>query len=108
MAAQPHVLRLTKEIRMLANDPPPGVVCWPVEGVNDRLEAQIQGPEETPYSEGTFLLEVSVPPRYPFEPPKVRFSTPIYHPNIDDGGRICLDTLKMQPAVSSFLSSFEN
>lgn len=38
--------------------------------------------------------------RYPFEPPKVRFLTPIYHPNIDTGGRICLDTLKMRPAGS--------
>ena len=39
-------------------------------------------------------------PRYSLEPLKVRFLTPIYHPNIDDGGRICLDTLKMQPQGS--------
>lgn len=30
-------------------------------------------------------------------PPKVRFVTPVYHPNIDNGGRICLDTLKLPP-----------
>ena len=36
--------------------------------------------------------------RYPFEPPKLRFLTPIYHPNIDNAGRICHDALKMPPA----------
>lgn len=38
--------------------------------------------------------------RYPLEPPRVKFLTRVYHPNIDDAGRICLDLLKAPPAGS--------
>ncbi|RQM24920.1 hypothetical protein B5M09_002458, partial [Aphanomyces astaci] len=64
------------------------------------LDVEIQGPEGTPYEKGIFLLSITIPERYPFEPPKVQFVTPIFHPNIDNAGRICLDTLKMQPKGS--------
>eukprot|EP00743_Colponemidia_sp_Colp-15_P007088 GILK01007647.1.p1 GENE.GILK01007647.1~~GILK01007647.1.p1 ORF type:complete len:225 (+),score=15.12 GILK01007647.1:51-725(+) len=90
-------LRLKRELAMLQSEPPPGITAWPKEDSIDVLEAQIQGPIDTPYEGGVFKLEIVIPERYPFEPPKVHFVTPIYHPNIDSEGRICLDSLKMPP-----------
>jgi ubiquitin-conjugating enzyme E2 T len=90
--------RLQRELRMLEREPPPGVSAWPKdENRIDVIEAVIQGPPDTVYEDGFFHLNVTVPSRYPFEPPSVQFSTPIYHPNIDSCGRICLDTLNMPP-----------
>ncbi|XP_039250680.1 ubiquitin-conjugating enzyme E2 T-like [Styela clava] len=89
--------RLKRELEMLQQSPPPGVSCNQDETNKDLLHAQIIGSEGTPYYGGLFQLQVTVTDRYPFEPPKVIFQTPIYHPNIDNGGRICLDSLKMPP-----------
>merc|ERR1711865_885361 len=54
----------------------------------------ILGPKTSPYEGGEFQLELFLPADYPMAPPKVRFLTKIYHPNIDKLGRICLDVLK--------------
>uniref|UniRef100_A0A803YR20 Ubiquitin-conjugating enzyme E2 T n=1 Tax=Meleagris gallopavo TaxID=9103 RepID=A0A803YR20_MELGA len=89
--------RLSRELTMLSAEPPPGISCWQSGARLDELRAQIIGAAETPYEKGIFDLEVIVPERYPFEPPKIRFLTPIYHPNIDSAGRICLDVLKLPP-----------
>ncbi|KAL5289920.1 UBE2K family protein [Megaselia abdita] len=69
-----------------------------VELINDNwteLRGEIAGPPDTPYEGGKFILEIKVPETYPFNPPKVRFITRIWHPNISSvTGAICLDILK--------------
>uniref|UniRef100_A0A182YPI3 E2 ubiquitin-conjugating enzyme n=3 Tax=Cellia TaxID=44534 RepID=A0A182YPI3_ANOST len=66
--------------------------------VNDNfteLRGEIAGPPDTPYEGGKFVLEITVPETYPFNPPKVKFMTKIWHPNISSvTGAICLDILK--------------
>ncbi|KAI0241100.1 Ubiquitin-conjugating enzyme E2 T [Lamellibrachia satsuma] len=89
--------RMKRELQQLEQSPPHGVSCWMKNYNIEQLEAQIVGPSGTPYEGGIFQLEVDIPERYPFEPPKIRFITPVYHPNIDNAGRICLDSLKMPP-----------
>lgn len=48
----------------------------------------------TGYIGGVFKLELFLPDDYPMTPPKIRFLTKIFHPNVDKLGRICLDVLK--------------
>nr|CAG8493218.1 8409_t:CDS:2 [Entrophospora candida] len=92
--------RLKRELEILERDPPPGIICYPVDDSLMHFCARIKGPKDTPYEEGIFKVDVVIPPRYPLEPPRMQFLTPIYHPNIDDVGRICLDILTMPPKGS--------
>ncbi|KXS20353.1 hypothetical protein M427DRAFT_131207 [Gonapodya prolifera JEL478] len=89
-------IRIQKELAILAKDPPTGVTCWQDDSLAGLLHSQIVGPIDTPYAGGIFRLELRLPERYPIDSPKVRFLTPIYHPNVDDGGRICLNILKSE------------
>ncbi|RPA85332.1 ubiquitin-conjugating enzyme E2 N [Ascobolus immersus RN42] len=86
--------RILKETERLRNEKDTGIKAT-IHGDNLRyFDVEINGPEGSPYEGGVFELELFLPEDYPMSPPKVRFLTKIYHPNIDRLGRICLDILK--------------
>ena len=73
----------------------PGVSAFPsADGNLLSWTATIEGPDATPYADLTMKLSFAFPSNYPYAPPTVLFKTPIYHPNVDFSGRICLDILK--------------
>lgn len=78
----------------LMTSPTPGLSAFPSGSDITQWNATITGPTDTPYDGLTFKLTVSYPSNYPYAPPEVLFKTPIYHPNVDMAGRICLDILK--------------
>ncbi|XP_022216042.1 ubiquitin-conjugating enzyme E2 E1 [Drosophila obscura] len=85
--------RVRRELNEIRKNPPPNCsadLCM------DRLlhwTATVIGPAGSVYEGGHFKLDIRFPLNYPFRPPRIRFTTFIYHCNVDSVGVICLDVL---------------
>ena len=86
--------RIVKETEKLQREAPPGISASPTNDNPRYFKVVIAGPPQSSYEGGLFNLELFLPEEYPMVPPKVRFLTRIYHPNVDKVGRICLDIIK--------------
>eukprot|EP01087_Luapelamoeba_hula_P023013 TRINITY_DN839_c0_g1_i1.p1 TRINITY_DN839_c0_g1~~TRINITY_DN839_c0_g1_i1.p1 ORF type:complete len:149 (-),score=25.98 TRINITY_DN839_c0_g1_i1:136-582(-) len=94
--------RINKELQDLQRAPPSNCSAGPVGDDLFHWSGTIMGPPDSPYQGGVFFLNIHFPTDYPFKPPKLQFTTKIYHPNINSNGSICLDILKDQwsPALT--------
>jgi ubiquitin-conjugating enzyme (huntingtin interacting protein 2) len=65
---------------------------------NDNMKTligTIDGPKDSAYEGGKFKVDIYIPDDYPFVPPKMKFITKVWHPNISSvTGAICIDILK--------------
>ncbi|SCU77546.1 LANO_0A00650g1_1 [Lachancea nothofagi CBS 11611] len=88
--------RVMKELQGIKDDPEAKI---DLQLVNENdihlLKGAFLGPPGTPYENGKFIVDIEVPMEYPFKPPKMKFDTKVYHPNVSSvTGAICLDILK--------------
>ena len=104
--------RLIKDLKKLESEQNEGINATPDNDSLFRWNAVIFGPEDTIWEGGIFKLYLEFSEDYPNKPPKVKFLTKLFHPNIYNDGSICLDILKdnWSPVydISSILTSIQS
>ena len=106
----PHIRKLLyKQQLELIKNPPDCVIYHLNETDPLDIQADIIGPNSTPYENGIFRVKLVIPNNFPLSAPKGYFLTKIYHPNISEKGEICVNTLKKDwnPAQWSLYNVFE-
>lgn len=88
-------MRIYRELKSLHEDESvPYLSVAPIDGNLRNCLACMEGAPETPHQGGIFWLHIDFPEDYPVKAPVVRLLTPVYHPNIDEHGRICINILE--------------
>ena len=85
--------RLNNELVDINKAPPTYCNAAPCEDMYT-WKGTITGPSDTPYEGGVFYLNIHIHKDYPFNPPKINFTSKIYHCNINSNGVVSLDILR--------------
>lgn len=96
--------RLHKEYNDIKLDPPDGIQAQPLDNKRCHWMATIAGPVASPYEGGIFFLYLRIPFSYPMNPPKVKFITRIFHPNVSRHGDVGLDCIQHDWSIALTLN----
>ncbi|KAF2196802.1 ubiquitin-conjugating enzyme E2 15 [Delitschia confertaspora ATCC 74209] len=86
---------LARQLKQMQNDKDiPGISCGLMDNNVFEWEVMLMISDECKfYGGGFFRARLSFPSEYPLMPPKMRFETPIFHPNIYPNGDVCISIL---------------
>jgi len=93
----PHVTKLIiNMVYEFQRRPLPGSkIIGDYEAGVEHIRLKVEGPDGTPFSNGSFELKLSFTNAFPISPPKAYFKTPIFHPNVQQQtGEVCISSLK--------------
>eukprot|EP01119_Soliformovum_irregulare_P001841 TRINITY_DN11679_c0_g1_i1.p1 TRINITY_DN11679_c0_g1~~TRINITY_DN11679_c0_g1_i1.p1 ORF type:complete len:175 (+),score=47.03 TRINITY_DN11679_c0_g1_i1:23-526(+) len=94
MDGGPSGLLLKKQLQTLKKHPVDGFSAGLVDDSNIyEWEIMIVGPPDTIYEGGFFKATLLFPKDYPNLPPKMKFKSEIWHPNIYESGDVCISIL---------------
>jgi ubiquitin-conjugating enzyme E2 A len=86
--------KLVQEHQKIKKNSFEGIDAVPDEDNIYQWEAVIYGTLDTIWEGGTFRLQMQFNDEYPNQPPAVQFKTKMFHPNIYNDGKICLDSTR--------------
>ncbi|CBY01728.1 Ubiquitin-conjugating enzyme E2 15 [Plenodomus lingam] len=86
---------LARQLKQMQNDKSiSGISCGLVDNNVFEWEVMLMIDDDTKfYGGGFFRARLTFPEQYPLLPPKMRFETPIFHPNIYQNGDVCISIL---------------
>lgn len=84
--------KLLQDLERIKKSNDEGIDAVPDEDNLMLWEAVIYGPIDTIWEGGTFRLQIEFEDDYPQKPPKLQFRTKLFHPNIYNDGKICIDS----------------
>jgi ubiquitin-conjugating enzyme E2 G1 len=87
-------LLLKRQLKELSKNPVDGFSAGLLDEQNVyEWEVCVMGPSGTLYEGGLFRARLSFPRTYPQRPPTLRFTSPIWHPNVYPDGTVCISIL---------------
>ncbi|GMM56769.1 E2 ubiquitin-conjugating protein [Maudiozyma humilis] len=95
MASKQALKRLTKEYKLIVQNPPPYITARPNEDNILEWHYVIEGPPDTPYAGGQYHGTLTFPSDYPYKPPAIRMITP--NGRFKENTRLCLSMSDYHP-----------